>query len=264
MEIPLFQVDAFSAGPFTGNPAAVCLLGDWLPDSTLQAIAQENNLSETAFVVRTRQDRYQLRWFTPQVEVDLCGHATLAAAFVLLYHTANPSSQVQFDTRSGLLQVSADESGLRMDLPADQLIPVSQAALDEFENILHTKVLEAVQGRSDILLLVEDEQAVRQLKPDIFRMRSYPFRGFIATAPGTDSDFVSRFFCPAVGIDEDPVTGSAHTTLAAFWTSRLKKAVLQARQLSARGGWLRCQLAGERVFVWGTCGMYLKATAFIQ
>lgn len=263
MTIPLYQVDAFSSGPFTGNPAAVCVLETWLPDALMQAIAQENNLSETAFVLPQPDGTFDIRWFTPQVEVDLCGHATLAAAYVLFHHAHVAPSSLEFQSRSGLLRVHRSEDGLYLDFPSDQLMPAPEP-VSRYEQVLQVPVQEAYQGRSDTLLILSNEALLRALKPNLHLMKDMPSRGFIVSAPGEEVDFVSRFFCPAVGIDEDPVTGSAHTTLTPYWANRLGKLQLQARQLSARGGWLTCKMKGDRVLIHGNCHVYMSGTVQIQ
>lgn len=254
MKIPLYHVDAFSNRLFRGNPAAVCPLEEWLPDELLQAIAGENNLSETAFFVR-RGERYHLRWFTPAVEVDLCGHATLASAFVILRLLDPARRRVEFDTRSGELSVRREGERLAMDFPAKPPSPCEPPP----------GLIEALGGqplevlKADYYLVVyETEAAVRALRPNFPALRAATSAGVIAAAPGEEVDFVSRFFAPAFGIDEDPVTGSAHCTLIPFYAQRLGKWSLHARQVSARGGELYCEHRGERVSIAGDAALYLE------
>jgi predicted PhzF superfamily epimerase YddE/YHI9 len=256
MQIPLYQVDAFTNRLFAGNPAAVCPLEEWLPDALLQAIAAENNLSETAFFLR-RGDRYELRWFTPSVEVDLCGHATLASAFVILRLLEPARERVEFDTRSGQLTVTRRGERLAMDFPAKPPLPCEPPP----------GLLEALGGeplevlKADYYLVIyETEAAVRALRPDFAALRAASGIGVIVAAPGERADFVSRFFAPAYGIDEDPVTGSAHSTLIPFYAQRLGKWSLEARQVSARGGELYCELQGDRVLIAGEAVLYLEGT----
>jgi PhzF family phenazine biosynthesis protein len=252
MRIPLYQVDAFASEVFRGNPAAVCPLESWLPDATLQAIAAENNLSETAFFVR-EGEAYRLRWFTPTVEVELCGHATLASGFVLL----RQDGTVKFLTRSGPLAVRRDGDLLTLDLPA---LPASAmeppAALIKGLGVAPRETLRATNW----LAVLDGEETVRALTPDFASLaRLHPY-GVIVTAPGDAADFVSRYFGPSFGIPEDPVTGSAHCTLVPYWSARLGKKKLDARQLSARGGTLACEDLGARVALTGRCALYLEGS----
>jgi PhzF family phenazine biosynthesis protein len=260
-EIPIYQVDAFTHAPFTGNPAAVCVLADPVTVETMQNIALENNLSETAFITRGNNE-WLIRWFTPLAEVDLCGHATLASAFVVLNLLEPQSEAVIFRSRvMGLLTVRKRGELLELDFPADTLregeIPaVVKASMGHTPKECHT-------GRTDYLLLYETEEEILALKPDFRMLAATDARGVIATAPGNEVDFVSRFFCPGIGIDEDPVTGSAHTTLTPFWATRLGKKVMKAKQLSSRGGVLECTLDGDRIRIAGRARLYLKGEIFI-
>ncbi len=240
-EIPLFQVDAFTDRPFAGNPAAVCPLDDWLPDALLQSIAAENNLSETAFILERPDGDFDLRWFTPAVEVELCGHATLASATVL------DRDRVVFHTRSGPLTVVRGEVGYEMDFPATRPRPVTIPGLAE---ALGVDCADTVQGR-DAFVVLPDEAAVRAVQPDFRALGRLDVYAVGVTAPGTDVDFVSRFFAPRAGIDEDPVTGSAHCQLAPLWAERLGRSTLTARQVSARGGEIGCTVKGDRVVLSG-------------
>lgn len=258
MLIPYYQVDAFATRAFTGNPAGVCLLSDWLPDDVLQSIATENNLAETAFVVQ-RAGRYDLRWCTPTMEVDLCGHATLAPAHVIFEHLGFRGEQICFDTRSGELTVTREKDLLVLDFPARpaepcQLPPQLAAGLGRAP-------VQVAKAR-DYLAVFASEQEVAGLRPDMAALCQLDSLGIIATAPGTTCDFVSRFFAPQAGIPEDPVTGSAHSTLIPYWSERLKKSKLHARQISKRGGELFCEDRGRRVGIGGRAITY--STGFIR
>jgi len=259
MELSIFQVDAFSSKVFGGNPAAICPLQSWLPDPTLQAIANENNLAETAFFVRTG-GRYHLRWFTPAVEVGLCGHATLATAHVLFHELGEKSDTVFFDTLSGELPVKRSGDMLVMDFPS--LPPTTITVDPALVPALGGKPHQVLAAR-DCLVVYETEEEVRALKPDMAALVRIDQFGFIATARGKDCDFVSRFFAPSQGIPEDPVTGSAHCTLIPYWAAKLGKDSLHARQVSARGGELFCRLMGDRVEIAGHAVLYLKGSIWV-
>jgi PhzF family phenazine biosynthesis protein len=257
MKIPIYQVDAFTIGPFSGNPAAVCPLDAWLDDATMQNIAAENNLAETAFIV-AREEGYDLRWFTPTIEVDLCGHATLAAGYVVLNHLQPDLDSVSFETLSGTLIVTRDGERLSMDFPARAPTPVPVS-----------KVLSEALGQApsevhlsrDILAVYDDEACVRSLSPDQARLLALDEGlGVIVTAKGDTVDFVSRFFVPKGGIAEDPVTGSAHCTLVPYWAERLGKSQLIAHQVSPRGGELHCEHRGDRVIMSGQCVLFLTGS----
>ena len=252
----LFQIDAFTDRIFHGNPAAVCPLDEWLPEAMMQNIAAENNLAETAFFVRNGQG-YQLRWFTPAVEVDLCGHATLAAAHVLFEHLDYPGPQISFQTRSGELTVRRHPVGYTMDFPADQLVPA--APPEALVEGLGFYPKECYTGRDDYMVVVDNQEKVEQLQPDFRHLAKLEKRGVIITAPGreADIDFVSRCFFSPAGIDEDPVTGSAHTTMTPYWSVRLGKIELTARQISKRGGTVYCRFLGTRVELSGAAKTYL-------
>lgn len=253
--IQYFVVDAFSDSPFTGNPAGVCLLDAWLDDAVMQSIAAENNLAETAFVVGRGGD-YGLRWFTPEVEMDLCGHATLAAAFVIANCSEPGSNPLRFNTNSGVLTVEKKDGLYEMDFPAWPARRVTAAV--EIERALGARVVEAYKTR-DYLFLLESESVVRELSPDLVKLAAIPYcLGVIVTAAGSEADFVSRFFAPGAGIPEDPVTGSAHSTLIPFWAERLGKREMVAKQLSRRGGTLYCRAEGNRVRISGRARLYLK------
>jgi PhzF family phenazine biosynthesis protein len=255
MKIPLYQVDAFASRPFTGNPAAICPLEKWLPDETLQSIAVENNLSETAYYVRNTAG-YDLRWFTPAVEVDLCGHATLAAACVILeIRCETAEARVVFRTKSGELAVEREGDLYALDFPSRPPQPC----------VVHPGLAEAlgaapkiVLAARDYLCVFESEEQVTALAPDMAKLAEVDRFAVIVTAPGRDCDFVSRFFAPSKGVPEDPVTGSAHCTLIPYWAERLGKTKLFARQRSRRGGELWCELRGERVRIAGHAARYMQ------
>jgi predicted PhzF superfamily epimerase YddE/YHI9 len=254
MTIPCYQVDAFAGQVFRGNPAAVCPLDAWLPDGVLQSIAAENNLSETAFTV-PRGDGFELRWFTPTMEMDLCGHATLAAAFVLFVERGFSGRAIEFHSRSGSLRVEREGEILTLDFPAR---PATACAPPELLVRGLGRPPAVVFKSRDYLAVFATAAEVRALRPDFAALKNLDCLGVIATAPGDDCDFVSRFFAPAAGVDEDPVTGSAHCTLVPYWSQRLSKAKLFARQISARGGELFCELAGDRVRIGGKAVLYLR------
>lgn len=255
MLIRYYIVDAFAERRFAGNPAGVCLLKAPIDDGLMQAIAAENNLAETAFVL-PQSDGYSLRWFTPEQEFDLCGHATLASAFVLFQFVEQNAARLLFHTQSGALEVTRRGALLEMDFPARPPQPLE--VLDIMGQALGAPVLEAHLSR-DMLLVLPSEQQVAGLSPDLDRVAEIPgCVNLIATAPGDEADFVSRFFTPGIAIPEDPVTGSAHATLIPFWAQRLGKRELLARQLSPRGGTLYCADAGERVKIAGKAVLYLS------
>ncbi|WP_234735654.1 PhzF family phenazine biosynthesis protein [Tellurirhabdus bombi] len=255
MALRLYQLDAFTDRLFGGNPAAVCPLEEWLPDETMQNIACENNLPETAFYVKT-ENGYHIRWFTPEVEVDLCGHATLATAYVIFFlEKATDEESIDLDSRSGILRVRREADWLILDFPADSIhTSVQPPALSTSLNI---KPIELYKGKSDYLLVYENQQQILDLDPDLAELSTVPARGVIVTAPGDDVDFVSRFFAPQSGVNEDPVTGSAHTTLTPFWAERLGKNELIAKQVSKRGGYLKCSLKEDRVEIAGQVRLYM-------
>lgn len=255
MKLPIYHIDAFTDQLFKGNPAAVVPLNEWLPDETMLNIAAENNLAETAFYVKT-DDTFHLRWFTPKVEVDLCGHATVAAAYVIFNLQNYQEDKILFETRSGELTVTLNENWYTLNFPVDQYqIAVPPPALVESLNI---SMNEVYKGKTDYLVVVDSEDEVESLDFDIIILSTIPARGIIVTAPGNEVDFVSRFFAPQSGIDEDPVTGSAHTTLIPYWADKLSKNVLTAKQLSHRGGYLRCELADDRVLIAGQARLYMQ------
>ena len=260
MDPNLYQVDAFTDRTFGGNPAAVVPLRAWLPDGTMQAIALENNLSETAFFVPREDGGFDLRWFTPRLEVDLCGHATLGTAWVLFNRLGHDGGTIVFHTRSGPLTVSRDGDRLAMDFPAQPPAPmVPGAGIGDVAGALGVAP-EAVLAAPYALAVLDSEETVRAVRPDFRRVAGLDIPELIITAPGEDCDFVSRFFAPAGGIDEDPVTGSAHCILIPYWAERLGKTEMFARQVSARSGALWCALKGDRVSIAGHAAPYLEGT----
>ncbi|WP_052573771.1 PhzF family phenazine biosynthesis protein [Haloferula sp. BvORR071] len=257
MDLPYFQVDAFTSRLFSGNPAGVCLLETWLPDETLQAIAAENNQAETAFVVPLNGG-FQLRWFTPALEVDLCGHATLAAAHVLFRHRGLEGDEVKFATRSGELGVTRHGELFSLDFPLMEAsacdVPAALVkGLGKFPAF-------TAKSSRDFLAVYETEEEVQALKPDFVELGRLDTLGVIATAPGMECDFVSRFFAPRAGVNEDPVTGSAHCTLAPYWAGQIGRNDLTARQVSSRGGELSCRIREGRVIITGRAKTYLTGT----
>ena len=253
MKLPIYQLDAFTRRAFGGNPAAIVLMDEWLPDAVLQSIAAENNLAETAFVI-PKGEVCPLRWFTPAVEIDLCGHATLATADVLFRERFPALRRIAFTTLSGELVVERAADGLAMDVPSrpGRAVPVSE------------QIVAAAGGRPreaylarDLMVVFENEEQVRELRPDFARIAALDAFALIVTAPGRDADFVSRFFAPKAGIPEDPATGSSHCTLTPYWAQRLRKSALTARQLSPRGAEMRCEQRGDRVVISGQCAWYL-------
>jgi PhzF family phenazine biosynthesis protein len=254
-KIKIYQIDAFTDKVFGGNPAAVCVLEQWLEADKMQHIAAENNLAETAFVVAKEND-YEIRWFTPTTEVDLCGHATLAAAYVLFKYYDYPSNKINlFSPRSGALAVSKQGDELTLDFPIDTYsqIEIPQVLIEATGK----KPLEAYRGKTDFVLIYPTQDDIENMCPDLRLIESVGGRGVIVSAPGKDVDFVSRFFAPQVGISEDPVTGSAHTTLTPIWNQKLGKTKLTAMQLSKRVGNLTCELIGNRVNITGKAVTYL-------
>jgi PhzF family phenazine biosynthesis protein len=260
MRCQFFWVDAFTQRAFNGNPAGVCPLSAWPEDDLLQRIAAQNGLAETAFFVRTGEARYHLRWFTPKVEVDLCGHATLASAHVLLHELGEPGPMVTFDTRSGPLVVERSEpQRLSMNFPSrpPHAVPSGDMPAALREGLVGVEPQWVGRAR-DYLCVLSDEAAVRRLQPRVERLAEVDALGVIVTARGEACDFVSRFFAPGAGVPEDPVTGSAHCTLVPYWADRLGRTELFARQVSARGGELWCSLAGDRVHLAGQATTYIR------
>jgi PhzF family phenazine biosynthesis protein len=262
MRLPLYQVDAFTDTVFGGNPAAIVPLETWLPDDRMQAIAAENNLAETAFFV-PEGDGFGLRWFTPTTEVDLCGHATLATAHVIMTQLQPDCRRVLFSTvTAGDLTVTRDGDLYTLDFPAR---PAGPATVDPaaIQAALGGPAPRAVLGARDLLVVYDDAAVVRALSPDMVALAKLDYFAVMVTAPGSDTDFVSRFFAPRQGIPEDPVTGSAHCTLVPYWAERLGRSELTAYQASARGGRLWCRMAGDRVMMSGKAVLYLEGTIVV-
>jgi PhzF family phenazine biosynthesis protein len=259
MELDYYQVDAFSSKVFFGNPAAVCPLPDWIDDGLMQLIAAENNLSDTAFFV-SAGDRFELRWFTPKAEVDLCGHATLATAYVIFDCIGFHGERLLFDTKSGELAVEKKNGLLSMDFPAWRPKPIPMA-----ERVVHALGAKpsSLLSTRDVLAVFDDPEEVVAMEPDMRMLAQCDAACVIATAPGVDYDFISRVFAPAIGIPEDPVTGSAHCTLTPYWAQRLGKKQLRAFQASERGGEIFCTEKDDRVEVAGRAACYLKGTIYL-
>lgn len=257
MKIPIYQVDAFTDKMFGGNPAAICPLNEWLPDDLLQQIGNENNLSETAFLVKDGKD-YHIRWFTPTVEVDLCGHATLASAKIIFHEWNFPGEEIIFHSKSGILKVKKEINGkLTLNFPNNKPFVVYNPPAGMLEAL---RLPEAIvyKGPFDYMVIVESQQEVEALQPDFKLLAQFECRGIVVTAPGNESDFVSRCFYPQSGIDEDPATGSAHTVMTPYWAERLGKNKLSAIQLSPRRGYFECELADDRVLMSGYAVIYMR------
>lgn len=254
MKLAIYQIDAFAEKVFEGNPAAVVPLETWLPDSLMQQIAMENNLSETAFFVPA-ENGFHIRWFTPLAEVDLCGHATLASAYVLFNLLNFEGSEIRFQSRSGILKVKKENNLIVLDFPASSVTEI--AIPEEVAKAFHIQPVACFKGRHDFMMVFENEEQVKQLKPDFQQLVLAKTRGVICTSTSENYDFVSRFFAPAVGVNEDPVTGSAHTMLIPFWSKELGNNELIAKQISARGGVVHCKDCGDRVKIGGKAVTYL-------
>lgn len=261
MNLPIFQVDAFTSKLFGGNPAAVVPLNSWLPDSQMQKIAAENNLAETAFFIPKGED-FELRWFTPELEIDLCGHATLATAHILFTQLNYKFDHIHFNTlKAGILTVSKASEGYTLNFPARVAEPTSLPA--GLLEALGSKPPKEIYQSRDIMLVYENESDIHEMKPNFAELAKLDLMGIIITAPGQEVDFVSRFFIPSAGINEDPVTGSAHCNLIPYWAKKLGKNNLTALQVSSRGGELWCELKGDRVEMTGTAITYLKGEIYI-
>jgi PhzF family phenazine biosynthesis protein len=252
----MYQIDAFSSQVFSGNPAAVCPLETWIEDSLMQAIAQENNLSETAFFV-PEGNGYHIRWFTPAAEVDLCGHATLATAFVLFEYFDVPGNQIRFNSRSGELKVEKENDLLAMDFPSQPPSPCKPPdALRAGLQGMPSDILSS----EDYFVVFANEDEIKAMKPDMAELEKLDLRGVVITAKGKNVDFVSRFFAPKFGIQEDPVTGSSHCALIPYWADKLSKKDLHALQVSKRGGEIFCKDHGDRVVIAGRAVKYMEGT----
>lgn len=254
MELTLYYIDAFASELFEGNPAAVCPLENWLPDDIMQSIALENNLSETAFFV-PKGNGFHIRWFTPVSEVDLCGHATLATAFVIFNILDYDQNIIEFDSKSGLLKVIKDDDSLILNFPAQPPTPCETT--QEIINALNITPIECLQSE-DLIVVLNDESDVQSVEPDFEELKKLGLRGIIITAQSKKYDFVARCFFPGLGIQEDPVTGSAYTQLAPYWATKLGKDIFKAKQLSARGGELICELYKDRVLISGKAVKYME------
>jgi PhzF family phenazine biosynthesis protein len=254
MRIPIYQIDAFANEPFAGNPAAVCPLQTWLPDATMQAIAAENNLSETAFFI-PNDSGFHIRWFTPVAEVDLCGHATLATAYVVFEELGFQSDTISFASKSGVLKVARKKDLLVMDFPAQPPVPCKMP--DEIVRAFKAKPVECLKSE-DYIVVLENEEDLLLAEPDLLELSKLDLRGVAITARSSKYDFVARFFGPKLGINEDPVTGSAYTQLVPYWAERLGVEKLHAKQLSKRGGELLCEVVADRVNIAGRAVRYLS------
>jgi PhzF family phenazine biosynthesis protein len=256
MKLTLYQIDAFTDHIFGGNPAAVILLDEWLENELMQNIAQENNLAETAFLVQ-KNSTFEIRWFTPETEVDLCGHATLAAAFVVFNYHGYPENTLRLHShRSGNLSVQKAQDGyLVLDFPTDDIIAIR--GIDAINKAIGLTPQRTLKGKTDYLLIYNSQHEIEEIAPNFHLLDQLDCRGVIVSAPGEKVDFVSRFFAPQCGVPEDPVTGSAHTTLTPYWSKVLGKSELTAKQLSKRGGDLVCEHAGDRVKIAGKAVPYL-------
>ncbi len=262
MELTIYQADAFTNKLFGGNPAAICPLQEWLSDELMQQIALENNLSETAFIVSDGAD-YEIRWFTPTIEVALCGHATLATAHICFTELNHPAQKITFRSKSGPLTVYKSKHGYTMDFPIDPIQKV-ETPLNMVEALGGVSPIATFKGSTDYLVLLDSEETVAQLQPNYGVMATIPARGIIVTAKGEKVDIVSRFFGPQSGIAEDPVTGSAHTTLVPFWAKKLNKSILTAHQISKRGGILFCELQENSVLISGNAITYMRGSIQVE
>jgi len=260
MKLQIFQVDAFTSVPFAGNPAAVVPLDAWLPDEMMQSIALENNLSETAFFVR-QEDGYDIRWFTPTFEIDLCGHATLGSGQVLFHELGFKDDGLRFHSKSGLLTVERQGEKLVLDFPSRPAVKTDVP--DGLFDAIGRVPREVLRSR-DYMLVYDSEDDIRAIAPDFSTLARIPTHAVIVTAPGETCDFVSRFFAPEAGINEDPVTGSSHCNLIPYWSERLGKTEMFARQLSSRGGEIYCELAGDRVKIGGHAVLYMKGEIYVE
>ncbi len=263
MKLPVYVVDAFTSKLFGGNPAAICPLEEWLPDELMQNLAAENNLAETAFIVN-ENGRYRIRWFTPGAEVALCGHATLATAHVFYTQLGYTGNEISFDSLSGILKVYSNTEGMyTLDFPVDSNLKALAEAPAGLLEALGVPDAGIFQTSFDYMVVLPSQKDVEAVSPDLKALAKTGGRGVIVTAKGDEADFVSRFFAPQVGIDEDPVTGSAHTALTPYWAGQLQKNPLKAIQLSKRRGHLSCELKGDRVYISGGAVTYMKGECFV-
>jgi len=260
-KIKIHQIDAFTDRLFHGNPAAVCVLDQWLSEETMQKIGLENNLSETAFIV-PKENEYEIRWFTPTVEVALCGHATLASAYVLFEYYNHPTNKIIFQSKfSGLLPVEKEGDNLTLNFPADTVKKVEIP--EDLVKAFNIEPIECYKGKTDYLLIYSNQEEIENIEPDFNLILKSGERGVIVSATGNNTDFVSRFFAPQAGVNEDPVTGSAHTTLTPIWSKKLGKNLMSAKQISKRQGDLKCELLGDRVKISGSAVTYLIGEIYI-
>lgn len=262
MKIPVYQVDAFASKVFEGNPAAICPLETWLDAKQMQQIAMENNLAETAYFVGSNGN-YHIRWFTPELEIDLCGHATLASAYVIFEILKDQSKEINFTTgKAGILKVYRQDGLIVLDFPSRPAVP-APIPQDLFNGLGITGAVEVLKSR-DYVVVVDDESIVRTIKPDFNTLNKVAdTKGIMVTARGKDVDFISRFFAPQAGINEDPVTGSAHCNLVPYWAAKLGKNKMKAYQASSRGGVLHCELKGDRVLMGGTAVLFLQGEIYL-
>jgi len=262
MKLKIYQIDAFTDVIFKGYPAAVCPLEIWLDDKTMQNIAFENNLAETAFYIK-KEDIYELRWFTPTTEVDLCGHATLASAYVIFKFEKLKADLITFSSpKSGILTVKRENDFLILNFPKDNFIKTN--ITDKMNRCFNTKPIEAYKGNSDYLFIYEKEEEISSILPNLAEISDLDARGVIVSAIGINVDFVSRFLAPQSGINEDPVTGSAHTTLIPYWSEKLGKNEMTAKQISNRGGFLKCKSLNDRVEIAGQAALFLEGEIVIS
>jgi len=260
MELSLYQIDAFASRPFEGNPAAVCPLDKWLPEEIMQSIAQENNLSETAFFIPTGNG-FHIRWFTPKNEVDLCGHATLASAYALFHILGYKNDKVEFNSRSGRLTVTKNNDRLVLDFPAQP--PVHCDTPEEIVKAFEVTPIECLKSE-DFIVVFEKEIDIESATPDLEQLKKLDLRGVIITAKSSRYDFIARFFAPKYGVPEDPVTGSAYTQLAPYWASKIGPKRFNVKQVSSRGGELTCEIVDDRVLISGKAVSYLQGKIKIQ
>ena len=253
MKLPIYQIDAFAGKAFEGNPAAICPLSEWLPDEVMQSIAKENNLSETAFFVSTGRG-FHIRWFTPVAEVDLCGHATLASAYVIFSHLGFEKNIVKFESKSGLLTVVQNEGLLIMDFPSQPPTPCEIP--DEISSAFQSTPVECLKSE-DYIIVFGSEEEIATAQPNLVELSKLDLRRIVITAKSSEYDFIARFFAPKYGINEDPVTGSAYTQLVPYWSNTLGATKLHAKQVSSRGGEIFCELVGNRVSIAGKAATYL-------
>ena len=266
MKLTLYQVDAFTDKLFGGNPAAVIPLEEWIDDELMQKIAMENNLSDTGFFVPCKQNSgeadFEIRWFTPAIEINLCGHATLASAFIIFNYLHFNKPEIKFSSKSGLLKITKNNSLVEMDFPSWMPEEVNESPAD-FEKALGGMDIVGIYKSRDLLIELKNEAAVKNCIPDLYLIKKSEYT-IIITAPGEKVDFVSRFFAPSEGTDEDPVTGSAHSQLIPFWSNKLNRRKMTALQLSKRGGAIHCEQKGDRVLIAGNCVFYMKGEIEVE